>query len=230
MRPTKGRRYRIIDFLRRAEVVIHPDIQQRARYPFNMTAAKRFFDHFAHESFSFDRPVKSILIHDGKENYPQHSYANGFLFSETADEIQGRGTFPDPVGEIYLEVGGTAVAPKVKVTPLKQGRTTSPSEDQQPADLAVRDEPGEPVWFQCPSCKEPINVVDVVWTCPKCHHTDHHWAVFLNCESCGFNPDDETTMACPSCSNHLRVMAPVEDPELMVELMNHPRLQGALAD
>lgn len=99
-------KYAMIDFLLCNKVLISPEIQNRQRFPFTMQAAKRFFDRFAGESFELDAPVRSIVVYDGKENLPRHSYASGFLFAYSLYEMQEIGSFPDPVGSIHLEVLG----------------------------------------------------------------------------------------------------------------------------
>jgi len=111
--------YNIINFLRSAEILINPDIQERSLYPFTMQCAKKFFDNFVNDSFDFDGYVGSIVIYDGKENLPRHSYAAGFLFSQRIDEINSLGIFPDPIGSIQFEYGGNTTTPYISVTTLR---------------------------------------------------------------------------------------------------------------
>ena len=103
--------YKIVDFLKAGTIVIHPSIQRRAQYPFDMAAAKRFFSHFVEESFAFGTVIKSITIFDGKEVFPRHSYAVGFMYSQTIEELDGleqrHDKIPQPVGKLHLECGGT---------------------------------------------------------------------------------------------------------------------------
>jgi len=113
------RRYRVIDFLRRDEVLISPDIQDRPGYPFTLERARRFFDKFQSESFAFDGEVKSIIIFDGKENLPRHSFATGLLYPHTLDQLKRLGTVKQPVGEIHFECGGTLSAPRIGVSRLR---------------------------------------------------------------------------------------------------------------
>jgi hypothetical protein len=110
--------YRIADFTRSANIYIESDIQVRELYPFTMECAKRFFDCFKRESFAFEGKVGSIRIYRGKEALPRHSYAIGWLYSQTIDEMEKQGKWPDrPIGEIDLELGGNATAPYVSVKP-----------------------------------------------------------------------------------------------------------------
>ena len=111
--------YNIISFLQSAEILINPDIQERVQYPFTMQWAKKFFDNFVNDSFHFDGFVGSIVIYDGKENLPRHSYASGFLFSQSIDEINNLGNFPDPIGSIQFEYGGNTTTPYISVTTLR---------------------------------------------------------------------------------------------------------------
>lgn len=110
--------YHIIDFLKNYEIVIDPKIQEREIFPFTMQCAKRFFLNFAEESFNFDREVRSILIYDGKENLPRHSFATGFLFSQSYGELEALGSIPKPIGSIHMEYGGNTTLPYVNAKSL----------------------------------------------------------------------------------------------------------------
>ncbi len=111
--------YRIIDFMKEREIVIAPPIQERPMYPFTWHCATRFFANFINETFVFERQVRSIMIYDGKENLPRHSFAMGFLYSQTCDEMHAFAVqhqpIPKPVGTIALEYGGELTAPYVRV-------------------------------------------------------------------------------------------------------------------
>lgn len=110
--------YRMENFRRSKDIYIDSDIQDRAAYPFTMECAKRFFDCFERESFAFEGTVASIRIYDGKEALPRSSYAMGYLYSQTIDEILSRGDWPKhPAGKIHLEFGGTATASYLFVRP-----------------------------------------------------------------------------------------------------------------
>jgi tetratricopeptide (TPR) repeat protein len=107
--------YYIFDFLKVNEISISPDIQEREVFPFTMDCAQRLFDNFRDSSFEFDGMVKAIVIFDGKENLPRQSYAHGFLFSQTLDEIGAMSSLPKPLGKIELEYGGSLTSPIVRV-------------------------------------------------------------------------------------------------------------------
>ena len=114
-------RYFITDFLRDMNIIIHPVIQDRALHPFTMQVAKIFFDNFVNYSFNFEGAVNTIIIYDGKENSPRHSYANGWLYKETFDELErleNLGKIPSPVGSITFEYGGTHSTPIIKIDKL----------------------------------------------------------------------------------------------------------------
>lgn len=113
--------YRLMDFMKAFEIAIDPPIQERQLYPFTMQCAKNFFDCFVNESFKFDGVVRSILIYDGKENLPKHSYAKGWLFSQNCDELGALERTPKPVGHIYLDFGGfreTDQVPRIEASKL----------------------------------------------------------------------------------------------------------------
>jgi len=111
--------YRMENFWRSNDIYIDPDIQTREGNQFTMNCAKRFFVPFLKEYFAFEGKVGSIRIYDGKEALPRHSYAFGWLYSDTIDEImRHRGTWPEhPVGTINFEYGGNAKAPYISVQP-----------------------------------------------------------------------------------------------------------------
>lgn len=112
------RMHRIKDFFHTSDIYIDPDIQQRRQYPFTVQCAKRLLSHFKGESFAFQGHVRSLRIYDGKEVLPRHSYANVWLYSETIDEIQRRGAWPDKsIGTISFEFEEMMMVPYVAVTP-----------------------------------------------------------------------------------------------------------------
>jgi hypothetical protein len=110
--------YAIKDFLISDNVLISPEIQNAPTYPFTMECARSFFEKFINESFTLNGQVGSMVIHSAKENLPNHSFASGFLFLETLDELERRGEFPDPVGSIHMEYGGNTDSPFVDVKKL----------------------------------------------------------------------------------------------------------------
>jgi len=108
--------YHIIDFLKNFEIRIEPNIQERELFPFTMQCAKRFFNNFTEESFTINEEVRSIIITDGKENLPRHSYVSGSLYSLTCEEIEGLDLDKrKPVGFINLEYGGNRTKPYVRI-------------------------------------------------------------------------------------------------------------------
>lgn len=83
-----------------------------------MQCAKRFFSHFKKESFAFEGEVRSLRIYDGKEALPRHSYAHGWLYSETVDAIQQRGRWPEKnVGSLNFEFEELMTVPYMVVSP-----------------------------------------------------------------------------------------------------------------
>ncbi len=105
-------------FLTSNNVLISPEIQNAPHFPFTMECARTFFEVFLDERFQLDALVGSILINSAKENLPRHSFASGFLFSETLDELEKLTSFPSPVGSIHMEYGGNTITPVIKVAPM----------------------------------------------------------------------------------------------------------------
>ena len=105
--------YFMANFMFSNDIIIHPDIQNREIYPFTMEKAGVFFNVFASELFSFEGKIGSMVIYDGKENSPRHSYANGWLYKETADELEKMPELPKSIGTIDFEYGGTLSTPKI---------------------------------------------------------------------------------------------------------------------
>ncbi len=67
--------------------------------------------------------------------------------------------------------------------------------------------PSSSILSLCPRCGEKFDPGDVKWTCPACGHTDLHWSLFLNCEACHYNPDNDDTLHCPHCSFAIKIMS-----------------------
>jgi Flp pilus assembly protein TadD len=107
--------YRLSKFIINNEISISPEIQENEKFPFTMDCAQKFFANFVNLSFNFDRPITSIIIYDAKENLPRHSYAHGFLYSQSLDEIGEMATMPKPIGTIHFEYGGNLTTPVIKL-------------------------------------------------------------------------------------------------------------------
>jgi hypothetical protein len=109
--------YAIRDFVMESppQFMVIPDIQRRPQFPFTMDCAKRLFSPFMKQSFNFAGMIRSIVIYDGKENLPNHSYAAGWLFQETLEEMAQLGKLPDHIGLIHFEYGGTSTVPSIRV-------------------------------------------------------------------------------------------------------------------
>src|SRR5579863_7861236 len=109
--------YSLRDFVMASppQFMVMPDIQRRPQYPFTMDSARRFFSYFAKQPFNFAGVITSIVIYDGKENLPNHSYAAGWLYRESLEEIGQLGKLPDHLGSIHFEYGGATVAPTMRV-------------------------------------------------------------------------------------------------------------------
>lgn len=113
--------HHIADFLETADIYISPEIQQQPHYPFTMACAKRFFDEFRRSSFEFDRSVRAIFIFRGKEALPRNSFAEGWLFSKTVNELENyaarnNGNLPENIGIIYMDCGAPLHRPYIKIT------------------------------------------------------------------------------------------------------------------
>lgn len=84
-------------------------------WPLTPAKAKDFLQHFLDVPFSCDNPVRSIVIRGGKNNLPNHSLTNGLLYSQTLEEIRKIGEWPEPIGAIEFQYGGTMKKPVIKV-------------------------------------------------------------------------------------------------------------------
>ena len=109
--------HRIRDFFKSSNIQVDKDLE-RAQPPFTTERAMRFFANFKKESFAFEGQVGSIRIYEGKEVLPGHSFASGWLYSETIDSIEQRGDWPrDSLGSIHFEFGDVIRIPYMVVKP-----------------------------------------------------------------------------------------------------------------
>ncbi len=152
--------YTLRDFITESppQFMVMPDIQQRRQFPFTMDCARRFFSHFARQPFNFASMITSIVIYDGKENLPNHSYADGWLFEETLEEIGRLGKLPDHIGSIHFEFGGTTINPTIRVE----------AASKEPRTKWVGDTP----YMQCGRCGQWVADEKVFEThkCPSCQN------------------------------------------------------------
>lgn len=115
-------KYVIGDFMNSHNVYISSAAQNMPLYPLSLSDAKNFFKYFKYESFDFDGIVKSIDIRTAKYNLPRSSWADGFLYSKTLDEldliVEKCNTLPNFVGFIHLAYGGHRESPHVQVEKL----------------------------------------------------------------------------------------------------------------
>ena len=150
--------YTLRDFITEAppQFMVMPDIQHRPQRPFTMDAARRFFGHFGEQPFNFAGMITSIVIYDGQEQLPNHSYAAGWLFQETLEEIGNLGRLPDQIGSIHFEYGGTTVAPTIRVEPA--------------ANPSRRKWVGDTPYTQCGHCQQwwPDERLFGTPACPGC--------------------------------------------------------------
>jgi hypothetical protein len=151
--------YTIRDFIMESpsQFLVMPDIQQRPQFPFTMKSAQRFFGYFMKQPFNFAGFITSIIIYDGKEHLPEHSYAAGWLCQERLEEIAQLGRFPKPLGSIHFEYGGTTINPTIRVEKTPEG----------PLSKWVGDTP----YTECPHCGQWWADERLFETngCPGCH-------------------------------------------------------------
>ena len=91
------------EFLRKGEIIIDPDLQNRSHHPVTKFVAKMFLDNFESETFAFDGAVGSIFI-DGGDVYQDG--LSGSLYPETIEQVQRSGKEPTSVGRIKFEAFG----------------------------------------------------------------------------------------------------------------------------
>jgi hypothetical protein len=95
--------YRMSEFLRKGDIIVHPDLQKREHSPVTMFLAKMFLDNFESATFAFDGAVGFILIDDG-DIYK--SFLSGSLCRESIEELQRSGKEPSSVGRIRFDALG----------------------------------------------------------------------------------------------------------------------------
>jgi len=86
--------------------------------------AMAFLQHFGGETFEFPVDPDCVLLHTLKYAYPQHSFAEGWLFPFTGDQLYAfldQATNAEElqkyiVGSLYFEVGGTVKEPRIIAT------------------------------------------------------------------------------------------------------------------
>jgi hypothetical protein len=109
--------YTIGDFIMLSppQFLVMPEIQQRVRFPFTVENAARFFEHFTKVPFKFEGVIQSVVIYDGRENLPNHSYAAGWLYEQSLEQLSQLEDSPEPIGSLYFEYGGTTTAAIIRV-------------------------------------------------------------------------------------------------------------------
>jgi tetratricopeptide (TPR) repeat protein len=113
--------YRVLDFMRTNQIYVHTLAQEMPRYAMPMHLAKRFFDNFVGEVFRFDGITRSIIIWTAKYDLPKFSWADGYLYSQTLEEMDAAGwqNKPDPVARIYFACGG-GLAKRIEVSDMRK--------------------------------------------------------------------------------------------------------------
>lgn len=95
--------YRMTEFLRKGDIIVDPDLQNRSSNPVSKLLGKMFLDNFESETFDFDGAVGFIFIDEG-DIY--QSFLAGNLCQETIEEVQRSGEEPTTVGRIRFEATG----------------------------------------------------------------------------------------------------------------------------
>jgi len=107
--------YRVGEFLKKRELAISPEIQNRPPNPFTMSIAKLFFDNFLSSTLDFDGPAGSIFILHADVGSPNCSWAIGALYPNKIDQTS---IASDAVALILFEYRGDNATPIVTVQPL----------------------------------------------------------------------------------------------------------------
>ena len=109
--------YRIGDFVMASppQLLVMAELQRRVRFPFTLDGAERFFAVFAKLPFQFAGMVQSVVIYEGRENLPNHSYAAGWLYEESLEQMAQMEQAPEAAGSIYFEFDGTTGAASIRV-------------------------------------------------------------------------------------------------------------------
>lgn len=111
--------HKVADQLFCGKISATTQIAERQLYPFGAVEFKKFFENFLEMSFEFPKDFGSIFIYDAKENAPRHSYAVGWIFAESLDDleiyVERNDKFPQSLGEIRFEYGGNIETPRITV-------------------------------------------------------------------------------------------------------------------
>jgi hypothetical protein len=86
--------------------------------------AMAFLRHFGNETFEFPVHPRCALLHTLKYAYPRHSFAEGWLFSFTGDQLyvylnqsaSAEALQEHIIGTLYFEMGGTVKIPRVQAS------------------------------------------------------------------------------------------------------------------
>ena len=159
--------YNISDFINSDNVYISSAAQNMPAYPLSLRDAQIFFQYFKYESFDFDGVAKTIDIRSAKYNLPRSSWADGYLYSQTLDELDviadRCNQLPNSVGHIYFACGGHNESPlirveketylfwndgKVQVPPCGQCGSLLTYEDQKLANGCYD------IYVECMECKK----------------------------------------------------------------------------
>jgi len=96
--------YRLIDFVNKAEIFVHP----KHRNHTSINSVKRIIKELKNDTFSVDGVIKSIVVVGAKEALPTHSFINAFFLAQSIQEVNVSDTYPAYVGSLDIGCGGSS--------------------------------------------------------------------------------------------------------------------------
>ena len=111
--------YRMSEFLRKGDIIVDPDLQNRSQNPVTKFLAKMFLDNFEPYTFEFNGVVGFIFIDEG-DIYKD--FLSGNLCRETIEEVQRSGEEPTVVARMRFEAAGPDrnLTFKILVEPIRR--------------------------------------------------------------------------------------------------------------
>ena len=192
--------YAVEDFRRKSDILISPALTDGGQCTMNQ--AKRFFDKFRGGLFDFPGTVRSIIIQVLDEDLPNSSFAAGFLYPETLDEMYARNELFEPVGAICFECGNALPTPRITTKPMDEFlRLCAMGSDSGHRGMDTCSIHGLPNGKDgyCRRCEEDPDIS--IRTCVRCRRT---YALYVTTNSVGL---------CAWCSERmLCAMRSVEKP------------------
>lgn len=109
--------YHVANLLKTDHLLIDDALFRRNKWRFSYDEAREFFRGFSDVSFELDDPVEGIILFDGRQDWPRHSWAFGYLFAPSPAAIRA-GAPPVVSASVLFEIGGSIHQPVVDIRRL----------------------------------------------------------------------------------------------------------------